>query len=250
MSEFTPKDIFQGSVSAFIKYNERPQVSWEYLEKPMWELILKRFKRSNLSKAVIFDIGSGTGNSIDMLFDAGADPRQIFALEPNPVLAALLSNKYHDREVGCIVDSSHNMGDDILQHGEYDLVTANMVVNHLTTSEYEDLVKCVKGMLMLGGIFIYTTPFPEEKAKKHSFDCSDNSVVVDELAPWGGMVKYHHRSEEYQVGLLEANGFEVERYFWGYDDFLTSFDIERGENALGKSLKGPKRLLVLAQKIK
>lgn len=246
MAEFTPKDIFGDSVAAYIDYCSKPQIPWEYLERPMWELILEDFK---LSDARIIDIGSGAGNSVDLLIKTGAKPRNIFALEPNSVLAQHLYDKYHKIGVGVIVGSSAGLGFRYLQNEEFDMISANMVANHLTTPEYDDFIKYARGMLMLDGFLIYTTPFPEEKSKKHGFDCSDNYVAVAEPAPWGGMVKYNHRSEEYQTSLLENNGFEVKRYLWGYENFLSDFRIHYGESKLGKSLRGPKRLMFVARKI-
>jgi len=242
---FPSIDIFQGSSAAdYIRYCSKPSPPWEYLEKPMWMAILS--EKFDISNAAIFDVGSGAGKLINLLVEAGANPENMLALEPNSELADYLRQ---ERNILCIKDSSHNLNSWVLQHQEWDLVTANMVVNHLTTPDYDNFVKYVKGMLMLDGIFIYTTPFPEEKAKKYNFDISDNSVIVEEDAPWGGKVKYHHRSEDYQVQVLQENGFKVERYFWGYESFIDEKIIRSGEIMTGKNLRGPKRLMFLARKI-
>jgi hypothetical protein len=242
---FPSVDIFQSSSAAsYIDYCSKPKPAWEYMEKPMWKDILS--EKFDISNAAIFDVGSGAGKLIDLLVEAGANLQNILALEPNLELATYLRQK---KGILCIKDSSHNLNSWVLQHQEYDLVTANMVANHLTTPDYDNFVKYVKGMLMLDGVFIYTIPFPEGKARKHNFDNLDNSIIVEEDAPWGGKVKYHHRSEDYQVYILQENGFKVERYFWGYESFIDEKIIKSGEIITGKNSRRPKRLMFIARKI-
>lgn len=241
---FSSVDIFLGSsATSYIDYYCRPRPEWEYLEKPMWEIILEKL---NVSQAVVLDVGTGTGKLYDLLVQAGANPDKVFAVEPNSELANYLFFKRH---IKCIKDSTHHLNNITLQQGEFDLLTANMVLNHLTTDEYDDFIQYTKGILMADGLLIYTTPFPKEKSEKHKFDYTDNHIMVEEKAPWGGMVKYYHRSEEYQVEVLERNGFEAKRIFWGYENFISKRVIEDGERATGKSLRGPKRLMFWARKI-
>jgi SAM-dependent methyltransferase len=236
-------DIFYGSsAAAYIDYCSKPQPTWEYLERPFWEAIITRL---DLPKAIILDIGSGTGKLYQLLIEEGAKPEDILLLEPNPELTDYLCKEL---EVICIKDSSHHLDSPILQHEEFNLVTASLVMNHLTTEEYNNFVTCIRGILYKGGVLIYTTPFPKQKAEKHNFDYEDNFAVVEEKAPWRGSVKYHHRSEEYQVGVLEKNGFKVDRIFAGYENFISDTMIEFGERAIGKSLRGPKRIMFVAQK--
>jgi hypothetical protein len=93
-------------------------------------------------------------------------------------------------------------------------------------------------------------PSPEEKSKKHGFDYADNTIVVEEKAPWGGMVKYHHRSEEYQRKILRKNGFSVDTIVWGYEDFVDEKRLKIGEQETGRNLHGYKRMMFFARKIK
>lgn len=239
-------DIFRESgVSSYIDYCKKPRAAWEYLEKPMWEVILGEF---DLSEALVMDIGTGTGVLFDLLIKSGAKAENIFALEPSPELADYLRNE--KKMAGTvIIDSTHNLDIWFLQVAEFDLLTANMVMNHLNTEEYDNFIQYAKGMLKPDGCLVYTTPYPEEKSEKHKFDYADNQIVVEEEAPWGGTVKYHHRSEEYQVGVLEKNGFEVKRIVQGYEDFVDERIIKNAEIRLQKNLRGRKRIMFWATKL-
>ena len=226
------RQIFQGSAWAYIRYCESRRLPWEGFEKPLWKAFLREL---NLKEASVLDIGSGTGRLVDLLIEERAKPENIFILEPNPILVNFLFER--KLGVGCIRDSSCNLDNPVAQHLEADLVTANMVVNHLPTTDFDKLVKDIAGVLKLDGIFAYMVPNPYWKEMRYSLDKSDNSSVVVEDAPWGGLVEYHHKSEAYQRKILENSGFKPLFYFGGYDDTYHTLD-------------GPKRMLVVAQKIK
>ena len=243
---YTSVDIFKdSSAKAYIDYCSRPQPPWEYLEKPMWDLIIN--EQLKLPDAVILDVGIGTGRLYKLLMEHGAEKTETLAIEPNPELSMYLHTELH---IPCIKGGSQDMGHHLLQHEEFDLITANMVVNHMSGEEYVDFVKYTSGALHSNGLLLYTIPFPEGKAKKHGFDVSDNTVVIEEEAKWGGFVEYHHRSEEYQVEVLKSYGFEPNRILFGYEDFISEHILKSGERTLGKSLRGPKRVMFWAQRAK
>jgi SAM-dependent methyltransferase len=226
------RQIFQGSARAYIRYCERWQPSWDCFEKPMWK---SYFQNLNFNGAWLLDIGSGTGKLVDLLMEEGANPKDILALEPNPILVDFLYKR--NLGVGCIRDDSYNLDIPILQNNEIDLITANMVTNHLSTPEFDKLIQDASGVLKLDGVLAYMVPNPYRKEEKYCMGKDDNFTVVEENAPWGGLVEYHHRSEAYEREVLEKYGFDSDVYFGGFDDTYHTMD-------------GPKRMLVVAQKIK
>lgn len=223
------RQIFQGAARSYIRYSEKEHTPWERFEKPLWKGI---FQELGVKEAVVLDIGSGPGKLVDLLIEEGTKPENIFALEPNSILIDFLYGR--GLGINCIIDSSHNLDNPIMQNHEFDLVCANMVVNHLSNADFDKLVKDSSGTLGLKGFLIYTTPNPCRKEAKYGLDGVDNSTVIIENAPWGGLVEYHHRSIDYQRKILENLGFNPYFYFDGYDDTFHTMD-------------GPKRMMVVAQ---
>lgn len=209
----------------------------------MWTLVVN--KLLDLSNVYVLDVGAGTGKLYDLITKLGANPENILALEPNADLAYLLSNK----KIPTILGNTDDLHHDLLQKGEIGLLTANMVVNHLTTEEYCRFIQFSKDVLGVNGVLIYTIPFPEGKGNKHKIDISDDNVVVEENAPWGGKVKYHHRSDAYQVKILQENGFAVDRFLFGYESFVSDNIIRAGERVRNKSLRGYKREMFIAKRV-
>lgn len=223
------RKIFQGSACAYIRYCESWQLHWEAFEKPIWEAL---FQDLNLKEACVLDIGSGTEKLVDLLIEKGAVPENIFVLEPNPILAGFLFNR--QLGVWCIKDGVCNLDSFVVQNLA-DMVTANMVMNHLSTPDFNKLVGDIAGVLKPDGVFAYTVPNPYRKQEKHGFKNNDDFGIAVEEAPWGGLVEYHHRSEEYQRKKLEKVSLRPSFYFGGYDD-TRHMHI------------GPKRMMVVAQK--
>jgi cyclopropane fatty-acyl-phospholipid synthase-like methyltransferase len=210
----------------------------------MWEKVMKTFYRG-LKKSWVLDVGTGTGKLVDVLVTAGVNSNQIITVEPNRELIRHFSKEH---KVGCILASSDELNHWLFQ-GEYDLITANMVVNHMNTESYDNFVKYSHGVLMPHGYLLYTVPSPREKARKHSFNYHDNNHVVEEKAPWGGTVDYHHRSEKYQMDVLRKNGFDPLMIVWGYKDFLDKNQLKFYEREFHKKLTGIKRVMFLARKV-
>ena len=224
------RQIFQGSAGAYIRYCESWQLHWEGFEKPLWTDL---FQNLNLKEACVVDMGSGTGKLVDTLIENGAKPENIFALEPNPILIEYLFNR--QLGIGCIRDSAYNLKNPIAQKLEADMITANMVMNHLTTPDFNELVSDINGVLKQDGLLVYTVPNPYRKQQKHSFEDNDNFGVAIENAPWGGLVEYHHRTEDYQKNVLNDAGFNQSFTFGSYDE-THHMHI------------GPMRMMVIAQK--
>lgn len=209
----------------------------------MWMVILSKYL--DMPNVQGLDVGTGAGRFYELLLNYGAKKENILALEPNLILANYLHTKKH---IPCILGGTDDMGHNLLQNREFNLVTANMVINHLTTEQFGDFVTFCNGVLMKGGVLIYTIPYPERKAKKYGFDCSDNSVVINEPAPWGGKVRYHHRSEEFQVENLEHNGFEVKRIHFGYENFISKDKLREAEKLHSRNFQGTRRVMFIAVK--
>ncbi len=192
------------------------------------------------------DVGSGPGKLIDLLLEAGISCEHILAMEPNPILIQYLLDR--NLGIGCMKDSAAELGHELLQHNELDLITANMVVNHLTTAQFCSLISNASGALRPKGLLAYTIPHPGEKAKKYRVDQRRNEAVFEEDAPWGGRVQYYHRSERFQRSLLTQHGFLVTTIEWGYASTISEHMLAEYDGYFYKDKMKPKRLLVVAEK--
>lgn len=244
---FSLPDIFTTTnIDCYIDYCKKPNRAWDLLEKPMWRMILGTY--GGLSKGTVLDLGAGTGKLCEVLIENGVSVEKLVTLEPNRRLCMELKYKGIVLNViGSTLDLKHRFFKNI----GFDMITANMVVNHLTTPEYIDFVKKTRNIIFEGGSLIYTVPCPTSKAIKHGFYYTDNKKVVSEKAPWGGEVKYHHRSMEFQEEILKKNGFETNCILAGYESFLSEDELKLIEWREGKyrgALKGYKRLMIEAIK--
>jgi hypothetical protein len=154
-------------------------------------------------------------------------------LEPNPILIQYLYEKRLG--VGCIKDEWITLGHPMFSLGEFGLIAANMVVNHLSTDRYTQMVEDMFGALTQDGLVVYTAPNPERKAAKHNLNPDDNDAVAEEEAPWGGLVRYFHRSLGYQIWAMQRAGFDVAVLAGGWND--THHQHE-----------GPKRIMCIGAK--
>lgn len=239
-------DTFKSAdVPIYIKYCSKPQPEWNYLEEPMWSLVIN--KLFDISDVFILDVGTGAGRLYELLIKLGANPEMMLAMEPNLELAKYLSTEKH---IPTILGDGDGLSHHLMQHGEIGLVTANMVVNHMTTDQYARFVKFTRHVVGVNGIVAYTTPYSEGKARKHKIDNNDNEAIVEEPAPWGGTVKYHHRSDQYQLKVLEKNGFVTDRFLFGYEDFISEKILRSGERSRNKSLRGYKREMFISKRVK
>lgn len=237
------RGIFQGSARAYIRFCEQPQPTWDDLEKPLWQLFFQSLTTTDL---LVLDVGTGPGKLIDVLLEAGILPEHILAMEPNPILIEYLLNR--KLGIGCMKDSAVELGHELLQHAEIDLITANMVVNHLTTEQFCEFIANARGALRAKGILAYTIPHPGSKAQKYHIDHRKKEALFEEDAPWGGRVYYYHRSEEYQRHLLQQYGFSVITIEWGYASATPENIVTEYDGYFYKDKLKPKRLLVIAEK--
>lgn len=234
---------FQGAATAYIRFCESEPPSWKDLEEPTWKLFFK-LPDLDLQDMRILDLGSGTGRVIDLAIKSGAKKENILALEPNPIMADYIRQKGYYT----IKDSAENLIIPFMQAEQLDMITANMVLNHFPTEDYERFTQIVHGVLKPDGGLIYIVPHPGNKACKHDFDYYDNYRVIEEKAPWGGYTQYHHRSVEYQTDILEQNGYDVVLKEVGYSDFCSKYQLAVLRSQLGKSLEGPKRIMIVGIK--
>jgi len=232
------RKIFQGSATAYIRWSENSRNSNCY-ERDLWTWLFSTIGRGLLSKANILDVGSGVGRFNRLRISQGGRTDQIVALEPNPILAQYLM----DRKMGidCIQDPVSALPDSVVTHQEIDLLSANMLVNHLSTPEFSSLVYSASAALAPGGMFAYTVPEAHRKARKHGFPYPDFDATAEEAAPWGGLVRYYHRPDHFQVQILRAFGFKVTRMHG-------CFDLKSGDWYANDWHEGPKRTLFIAQK--
>ena len=234
---------FQDAATAYIRFSESKPVSWTHLEEPAWRYLFE-LPDLNLQNLWILDVGSGVGKVVDLAIELGANKEQIFSFEPNSIMADYLFKK----GLQTIKDQASNLDNPIIQNEEFDLVTANMVLNHFPTNEFVGFIQTTYGILKKGGGLVYTVPHPGSKAHKHGFDYDNNSKVIEEKAPWGGYTQYNHRSVEFQAKTLEECGYDIVLREIGYSDFCTTHQVATLESELRKSLEGPKRIMVIGTK--
>jgi 2-polyprenyl-3-methyl-5-hydroxy-6-metoxy-1,4-benzoquinol methylase len=225
------RGIFQGAATAYMRWCEQPLSPCGYLEHELWQSLLRQL--DHLPLAHILDVGSGAGIFLQLLIACGANPKNILALEPNPILAQHLRDK--NLGVGCIRAESAELNFPLLRLAEIDIITANMLVNHLPTAAYLDFVTQASEIILPGGILAYTVPEPHRKAAKHGLSYMDNEAVAEEEAPWGGLVRYFHRPVRFQRQALAKSGFRVTSWYGGFDETYHLHD-------------GPKRLMIIARK--
>ncbi len=240
------RDPFQGAATAYIRHSENNPPTWEYLEKPLWEGFFKLCDSTLLGNMLVLDVGSGVGKIPDLAINLGVKRNHVFALEPNPILASYLKNK----NLLTIKDVAQNLNAPIMQLEQFDLVTANLVLNHFSTKEFTTFVATTSGVVIRGGAIAYTIPHPGSKAIKHDIRPQDNHSVFEEKVPWGGYAQYHHRSLEFQKKVLEAYGFEVAFREIGYldNENYTSHFLLTLEDILEKKQRHPKRMMIIGTK--
>lgn len=237
------RDLFQGAATAYIRFSESKPPSWEHLEEPMWRDFFE-LPGLNLQNLWILDVESGAGKVVDLAIELGVNKEQIFSFEPNPIMADYLFNK----GLQTIKDQASNLDNPIMQNEEFDLIAANMVLNHFPTDEFVGFIQNTYGILKKGGGLVYTVPHPGGKARKHGFDYDNNSTVIEEEAPWGGFTQYNHRSVEFQAKTLEEYGYDVVLREIGYSDSCTTHQVAALELKLQKPLEGPKRIMIVGTK--
>ena len=242
VEKFWPdRGIFQGAARAYIRFCETNPPSWLYLEKLIWSKFLSSC--TSLDTQKLIDIGAGAGKLTHLLSEHGVNTDQLFALEPNPILAV------HLRKQGFLVveNTIQSSENPISNSSEFDLLTANMVINHLSDNQFTETSRINWDILKLGGMFAYTIPYPEGKARKYGLKI-DSPWKVDEPAPWGGNVQYNHRSTTLNKEILESVGFSVSAKNYGFHSFNTTHMVSAIASHLNKTITDPCRTLIIAKK--
>lgn len=196
-----PDDPFIGGQATRYDQFARSQEnrSWYTLERLVLEHILKNYPRD----IPILEIGIGAGNLTSLLLEMGFDDTRICAVEPNITLLKLYAHRYPNIETHVAYMNELTKFFD----KKFSLILAHMVINHIPTQELVESLRGAFVSLTDGGEFICVMPNPLEKEVKYNLSDHDSHAVVAEVAPWGGYVKYHHRSEEQLLLAFRNAGF-------------------------------------------
>ncbi len=235
------RDIFQGSARTYIRFSEKHNLPWNNLEKWLWVYTFRGFN----SQTKFLDFGAGAGKLTRIAAMTTINPKNIVALEPNPILRGHIRDKF---PFASTLETATNLSSQLKDHGgKRHLIAANMVFNHI---DHESLVPTLVelyGALNPSGYLAMVIPHPEHKAWKFGRENRD-TWAEEEEAPWGGYTEYHHRSLDMYQKILEGLGFQsLGSIEWGYPDTMYGHEIDPYEEKPG-SLRDPRRLLIIARK--
>jgi SAM-dependent methyltransferase len=215
---------------------------WDLVEKKVW----KEWLADNLHPGCrVLDMGSGAGKMVDLMLSLGVAGEQLVGLDLNRRLIGW--SKEWWPEVQFIHGDCTTV--DLSIESGFDLVVSHMLVNHLEDPEFDATVAAVSRILRPEGKFVYMAPDPVSKATSLKIPDGQAGMWKDELAPWGGEVRYHHRTVQHQVDRLGKYfgnvGYKRVSYADVAENTVHLLNVLRNK---GSDPETKKRLFVVAQK--
>ena len=238
------RDVFQGCAVAYSRFSASGPPQWEYLEKP---LFLNAF--SDLpSNATMLDFGAGPGKvALLATYYGFILKRNLTCYEPNPILYKELKSRLPSSR--CVRRAKASLSQSSWAKNKFDIITANMVVNHMNSAEFGEFAAESGHILRPNGRLVYTIPHPVHEAAKLGIHPEIDEAYREVEAPWGGLTDYQYRSIERERQILKSHGFnQIGFISWGYEDSVPRHVLYDFEFNVGDDITGPRRLMVIAKK--
>lgn len=242
---------FIGHARAYFRWSYHGDARiWDEIEAPALEdaltlttIILNYKKRKRVTN--IFVAGSGAGKDILFLRNFGFKEKEIEAADANSLLVKLSSELFPKVKVVKRDVLDPNIRNEI--NGKH-IVISNLVLNHFSNSQSQLAISNFYNILTKDGIFIGTVPFNKPTGIQN--ETPDGNYTISG-APWGGMIKHWHRTEEEYIKQFKYAGLtDMTLFHRGFRDFPNPHYIEAIEELYPESTQYPNRTLIIAEKQK
>lgn len=200
---------FDGSATLYWRFDyEGRNQSWENSERPLWDKFARQIDGTKIES--IIDFGAGHGKLSKYLVGKRVVKEEnITCIEPNAVLVSRIRESLPQARI--LLGDVSIIRNTVEEFGKPDLIMANMVLNHIITSDYVKLLELVGELLNPQGIFAYVIPNPTLEELGTDLVENRNQRVLEKRAPWGGTTDYHHRSSQFQLLHMKKVGLKSKR---------------------------------------
>lgn len=232
--QFDQKGSSLGNARRYFEWSNQlpPPPIWSEVEMPAMKMgiekVLAAYRGSNVNT---LDVGVGGGKVLKLLTALGVPEEQVLGIDIDPEILQLVGSTNPGIKLRQIDMASASAVEQLRAKAPFQLVTAHMVLNHLTDSELARAIHNCFDLLADGGRIVAMVPYPTKEAKWEKLEEHEDGYSSNEDAPWGGTVIYHHRDFAAYVDYFDLSGF--------YVNFRSFARVETGF---------PNRLLMVARK--
>ncbi|HLE49220.1 MAG TPA: class I SAM-dependent methyltransferase [Patescibacteria group bacterium] len=229
------KTLYSGEqANKYTKFADK-SYSWKFLEKPTITRNLKSIINGNIHT---LDAGCGTGRSIRVLLELGANPIKTIGTDISPHMLKIARKSFPE-----VKFVKGNLPDLKLNKNSLELVSSNMAFHYLNLSDFKTTVEHIHTWLLKGGYLFYIVVHPLRFIHNHSQYFSDKSKV--EKTPWGTEIKYYPKRISDYVNTTLDSGFDVIKV----EEPIPVGGVAKKDIAQYKKyLSNPTRLAILAVK--
>lgn len=189
--------IYDAQAAEYSAFAEN-SYTWRYIERPGFDRYISDFYRSDTR---LLDVGCGTGRVIGHMIARGVKAKHIVGADPSSKLVAEANVKYPS--VSLINADALSMP---FRNGAFDLVTANMVIHHLSREELAVFLDRAYEVLKPDGVLFFVDTDPDHSSETLA---RLNNWMTQET-PWGSKIPaFIHDMYELLLDSIYYAGFEL-----------------------------------------
>lgn len=200
---------FIGAERAYFEWSNQvpPPDVWSRVEAPALTSAFTEVVHEKGKKLKVLDIGVGGGKMLGLLEGLGVSAKNITGIDLNSKMLKLVAEIQPEVTLLQADVARKASLSKLTDRAPFDVITASMVLNHLSDRRLKHAVDNIFNLLKDGGSVIALVPYPGGPEKIKGLEVQKTGVTKVENAPWGGRVIYHHRAFMLYHEIFERSGF-------------------------------------------